>query len=169
MYANLTAILLSLGALAWACESNAQEESDKDGVSGKTRNCVNTRRIRRTFIVDDRNLLFYLGTRTVLLNTTENQCAGLKREGRFSWISNSGVLCKGDGISGSHDPWGRTRPVATCQLGIFHQISREDADAMREPVVVAPASGPMPINESLPMPAPSEVSTDTEAGPKEPE
>ena len=163
MYPKLTAILLSLAALAWGFESCAQEEPDQKISSGKTRNCVNTRRIRRTYIVDDRNLLFYLGTRTVLLNTTENQCPGLKREGRFSWSTNSGVLCKGDGISGTRDPWGPTRPVPRCQLGVFHQISREDADAMREPVIMAPAT------ESLPMPAPSEVSSDPEEKPKEPE
>ena len=169
MYVRISAILLSLVALAWAGESTAQDEGADEGVSGKTRNCVNTRRIRRTYIVDDRNLLFYLGTRTVLLNVMENQCAGLKREGRFSWNTNSGVLCKGDGISGTRDPWGPVRPAARCQLGVFHQISREDADALRAPVVVAPASEPMPVNESLPMPTPSEVSTETDSKPRDPE
>ena len=169
MYPRLITMLLTLTAMAWAVEVVAQEEPESEGLSGKTRNCINTRRIRRTYIVDDRNLLFYLGTRTVLLNTTQNQCPGLKRTGIFSWNTNSGVLCSGDGIAGGRDAWGPTRPVPRCQLGKFLQISREDADALREPVAVAPASEPMPVTESLPMPSPSEVGAETEEAPKDPE
>ena len=169
MRASLTTTLSSLAILAWASAPHAQEEAEEEGLKAKTRNCVNTRRIRRTFIVDDRNLLFYLGTRTVLLNTMQEQCPGLKREGRFSWTSNSGVLCKGDGIAGVRDAWGTTRPVPRCSLGIFHQVSREDADALRTPVAVAPATGHMPATDSLPMPDPSEVGTSTPDEPEEPE
>ena len=169
MFVKLAATFLSLAAWAWACESAAQDEPADEGLSGKSRNCINTRRIRRTYIVDDRNLLFYLGTRTVLLNTIQTQCSDLKRDGQFSWTSNSGVLCKGDRIAGGRNPWGPTGPIARCQLGVFQQISREQADAMREPVVVAPASEPLPVNESLPMPSPSEVETEDEDKPKDPQ
>jgi hypothetical protein len=169
MYKKLTAIFLYSVALLWGGSAIAQEEEEQSGISERTRNCVNTRRIRRTHIVDDRNLLFYLGTRTVLLNTMQEQCAGLKREGQFSWSTNSGVLCRGDGISSMRNAGGRTRPVPRCALGIFYQISREDADAMRMPVAVAPATGPMPITDSLPMPAPDNVGTDPEDTTGEPE
>jgi len=169
MYKKLTAMLLYSVALLWAGSAIAQEEEQQSGISERTRNCVSTRRIRRTHIVDDRNLLFYLGTRTVLLNTTQEQCPGLKRDGRFSFSTNSGVLCKGDGIAGMRDALGRTRPVPKCSLGIFYQISREDADAMRMPVTVAPANGPLPITESLPMPDPDEISREPEYPTGEPE
>lgn len=168
MRASLTTILASLAILAWASASHAQDEAEDEGLKAKTRNCVNTRRIRRTYIVDDRNLLFYLGSRTVLLNTTEQQCPGLKRDGQFSWTTNSGVLCKGDGIAGIYG-MGRTRAVPRCQLGVFFQVSREDADAMRMPVAVAPATGPMPVTDSLPVPDPSDVGTDTPDEPEDPE
>jgi hypothetical protein len=168
MYAKLTAVLLSLAAICWAGASHGQDEAEGTGIKAKTRSCVNTRRIRRTYIVDDRNLLFYLGTRTVLLNTMQEQCPGLKREGRFAWTTNSGVLCKGDGIAGFRDPWGPTRTVPRCSLGTFQQISREDADALRTPVAVAPATGPESVTDTLPMPEPSEVGADPDDENEEP-
>jgi len=138
---------------------SAQE--DDVSVDGGTRNCIVTGRIRRTKIVDDRNVLFYLGGDIVLHNVLQGTCPGLEQGGTFIFNTSDGILCKGDGFSSKMgNPLGAVRPVSTCWLGTYWDITRDEAgemmEAKKETPVLKPSSVP------LPMPEPSEVGVENE-------
>jgi len=146
-----------LAATIWVVPVNAQE--DETSVDERTRTCISTRRLRRTVIVDDRNVLFYLSSRTILHNVLRRTCPGLKKEGTFAYTTTTGRICKGDGISPmGGNVWGAVRPVPRCWLGIHRQITPEQADAMRNAAAQKPDVPPMP----LPVPEPSEIGVEDE-------
>ena len=136
------------------------EESTGEMMDDLTRSCISLRSLRRTEVIDDRNVLFRMRGRTVYHNILPNQCGGLGREKRFSYDSTFGRLCQGDLIrvlySDSFGTFGM-REGAGCRVGAFHKITQEDAKALKEGPVRAPAS-----SVPLPMPAPQEVGTATE-------
>lgn len=128
------------------------EEPDEVPVYDEgSRECIDLRQIRRTRIVDDRNILFYMRGDTVYHNILPRQCGGLSREDRFSYETSIGRLCRLDMIRVLYDdPFG-LREGNRCGLGLFHKMSREDADAFREESKKGPMANP------LPMPDPEEV------------
>jgi hypothetical protein len=139
---------------------------DKEPVlEDRTRNCVGTRRIRRTKIVDDGNVLIYLSAKLILHNQLRQLCPGLEQAGTFAFTSTDGAICKGDGLAPiKSDPWGPIRPIPTCWLGVHRQISAEEADEMIAAAMSPPDQTPSP--RPLPMPEPSEVGVEED---KEPE
>ena len=108
-----------VASLAWASESAAQDEEpvyDED-----SRTCISTRRIRRTQVIDDRNILFYVTGRDVYHNILPRACNGLRRENRFSYQTHGSQLCSRDAINVLFDhTWG-LRTGAACGLGTFSQ------------------------------------------------
>jgi hypothetical protein len=129
----------------------AVKEYDTDGES-----CIDLRSVRRTEIIDDRNILFHMRGKTVYHNILPHQCGGLARENRFSYTTSIGRLCSLDMIHVLYtDPFG-LREGNACSLGKFHEISREDAEAMKETQINEPVANP------LPMPEPEEVGVDEE-------
>lgn len=154
-------VLLALTALAWDAPADAQEEEPV--VDGDVRRCLSTRRIRRTQIIDDRNMLYYVPGNVVYHNILMQPCNGLKREGRFSYKTAVGNLCSGDLIFVLYDDaFGGLRQGNACKIGVFHPITREHAKALLE--------GPEGDIEvvPLPMPEPEEIGAGEEE-PQEPE
>ncbi|MGI9260894.1 MAG: hypothetical protein ACR2QR_02605 [Woeseiaceae bacterium] len=129
-------------------ESAADEEIVYDEF---TVQCISLRQIRRTEVVDDRNILFYMSGQTVYHNRLPRLCGGLAREDRFSYQTNIGRLCRIDHIRVLYDdPFG-LREGNRCALGVFHKMDREGAKAIKEGAAQQPAANP------LPMPKPEEV------------
>jgi len=164
MYKLFMTIFLLSFASAWDVPADAQEEEPV--VDDDARRCLSTRRIRRTHIIDDRNMLYYAPGRRVYHTIPRQPCNGLKREGRFTYRVTGGSLCSGDIIFVLHDDsFDGFRQGASCSLGAFHEISQEAAAALRE--------GPDAKVEAqpLPMPEPAEVGKDDEKEeePEEPE
>ena len=148
------------GFFAWALPAPAQEESVEDvTVEEDTLRCISSRRIRRIRIVDDKNILIYLTATHIYHNELQNVCHGLSRHRSFSYNSNDGLFCEGDGIGGmTLAAWDVVRPDVRCWLGAHRRISREDADAMRR----GEGKPAQPEARPLPMPPPSEVGADEE-------
>lgn len=163
MYKQITFFLIVLAAAAFLRPANAQDDDAADvEIGDESRNCIDLRSVRRTEVVDDRNILFHMRGSTVYHNILPRQCGGLAREDRFSYETTMGRLCSQDMIRVLYmDPFG-LRDGNHCQLGVFHKISREDAKAFKEGASAPPAANP------LPMPAPQEVGGDKTA-PEEPE
>jgi hypothetical protein len=156
---NMQIVKLSilLVALAWVPPAKAQEE--EPGIDDGNVRCISTRRIRRTRIIDDQNVLIYLTATTIYHNVLRNACHGLERRRTFSYHSSDGLLCEGDGLSPmAGEVWGAVRPPASCWFGPHVKISKEDADAMRDAKKNGPTIEPRP----LPMPEPAEVSGENE-------
>lgn len=163
MYKQIRKLLIISIALNVGIPASAQDEDPvSDDLGDGSRSCIDLRSVRRTEVIDDRNILFYMRGRTVYHNILPHQCGGLAREDRFSYKTTAGRLCKLDLIRVLYnDPFG-LREGNACQLGVFHEITREDAKALKE--------GPdqeLPANP-LPMPAPQEVGVGAEE-PEEPE
>jgi hypothetical protein len=136
----------------------AQDEVDEDAPSMDSggERCLNTRRISRTKVVDDRTIIFYMRGRETYVNILPRACNGLRRENRFSYQAQSSRLCDIDGIVVLYQAGATMRAGASCKLGLFHEITREDAQA----IIEGPAAPP-PV--PLPMPEPEEVGEAEEA------
>ncbi len=151
---------MAIPALGQDEESTDVPEGEK--VGDLMRSCITLRSLRRTQIIDDRNVLFRMRGRTVYHNILPQQCGGLAREDRFSYDAQFGRLCRGDVIrvlqNGAFGSRGMSEGRG-CRLGAFHKITQEDAKALRE----GPSIQPTP--SALPMPSPQEVG----ATPEEPE
>ena len=140
------------GALATASLAVAQEEAAEDmaDLEATGDRCIVTRRISRTKVVDDRTILFYMVGGDTYVNILPRPCNGLARENRFSYQAQSSRLCDIDGIVVLYQAGTSLRSGAACKLGLFHEISREDADAIIEGPQKPPAN-------PLPMPEPEEI------------
>lgn len=115
--------------------------------------CINTRRISRTKVIDDRTIIFYMRGTDTYVNILPRACNGLRRENRFSYQAQSSRLCDIDGIVVLYQMGTTLRGGANCKLGLFHPITREDAEALVEGPQAPPAN-------PLPMPEPEEVGED---------
>ena len=140
----------------------AQDEDPViDEADDSTRKCISLRTVRSTDIVDDRNILFHMRGDIVYHNILPRKCNGLAREDRFSYRTTVGRLCSNDLINVLYDDTFGMREGNACQLGVFYEMTREDAKAFKD------APEPEPQAEPLPMPAPQEVGADEEE-PEEP-
>jgi hypothetical protein len=130
------ACLLGLPAVA----PSFAEEVDDDN----SRRCINIRKLKRTEVVDDQHVLFYMFGKTIYLNALERRCRGLARERRFAYSTYSGSLCSFDTIEVLLDFGGDLQTGASCRLGRFFLTSEEEIEAAREKSlepaeIVAPA------------------------------
>ena len=154
---------IAAAALLSACLVNpsfAQDEEpvvDRDSVD-----CVNLRMVRRTEVIDDRNILFHMRGGDVYHNVLPRRCSGLAREDRFSYETTIGRLCKMDTIRVLYSDGLGMREGQHCGIGAFHKIDKEAAEAFRESFDKKPQA------EELPMPEPGEVDdeNDEEADPR---
>lgn len=107
--------------------------------------CINVRILRRTDVVDDQHILFYLSGTKVYLNILPNVCSGLSRERRFSYTTIARNLCRFDTIRIISGAGGAIYQGRSCRLGYFHLTSKEEiADAqrrMQEPPPIKPPEG----------------------------
>ncbi len=77
------------------------------------RNCILTRSLKSTAVVDDMNILFIKVGKTIYHNILPRQCQGLSRTRSFSYTTLSGSLCIFDTIQ-IIDRHGRQEP-GLCQ------------------------------------------------------
>jgi hypothetical protein len=127
--------------VSFADAADDDVDADVDGIE----NCISTRILRRTEVVDDRHILFYLSGKKVYLNILPNLCSGLSRERRFSYTSISQRLCRLDSIRILSDVGGTIHQGRSCRLGYFHLTSEEEIEAaqnrMAEPPPIKPPAG----------------------------
>ena len=125
--------------LAFADE--VDEVVDDEGVE----KCINTRILRRTEVIDDQHILFYLSGTKVYLNILPGVCSGLSRERRFSYTTTARNLCRFDSIRVLSDVGGTIHQGRSCRLGYFHLTSREEIEAAQqrksEPPPIKPPEG----------------------------
>jgi hypothetical protein len=126
--------LLILTALLATGVSGGQVLAQEEEVEAEdAKRCINIRRIRSTAIVDDSNIIFYETGNKAYHNILPRQCIGLKREGRFTYKTSASQLCDLDNISVLMSGARGLQPGRSCGLGLFHPISAEQADALRNP------------------------------------
>lgn len=156
-------ITLLFAALVWHAPAAAQGSADE--AEFESPRCVSTRFIRRIRILDDRNVLIYLSRNRIYHNVLRYDCRGLKRVGSFSYTSNDGLLCEGDGIGSLGGAWDNVRPMASCWLGAHKRVSNEEANELRAAVRRGPVIKVKPVAP----PEPSEIGTEEPSESENPE
>jgi hypothetical protein len=93
--------------------------------------CLPVSSIRRTEVVDNQTILFYMRNRKVYRNYLAHECPGLERENRFSYKVYNARLCSIDTITVLQQFAGRIEPGFTCRLGEFHPLSPEEVEDLK--------------------------------------
>ena len=166
-------VYMGLWGLALPCllAGSGAIGADDEGTFDRTpRDCVLTRNIARTDIVDDQTILFYMrGKDVAYRNYLPKKCPGLKRADRFSYQVTAGRLCSVDLITVLELGVMPGRPFErgfTCRLGDFHPLSPEDIESLK----VEKQGGPRPDSvRTKPADVPPAESADSAAVPAAPQ
>lgn len=121
-------LMISSVALGASVPSLPLAAQDDDVLDRTPADCVMVSRIRRTRIVDDKTILFYMRGGRVYQNILERECPRLEREGRFMYEIRGYRLCDIDTISVLDRIGVGFGRGFTCRLGEFHPISTEEAE-----------------------------------------
>ena len=114
-------------------QEQAQAQEQQPTASEDSRNCLNTRRIRRVRALDEKNVLFYISNRTIFLNILQQGCAEIRQFGQISYRTSTGSLCEGDSLAVPRsDAWGTLRLLPNCKLGTFRKLSAEEVQVVRD-------------------------------------
>ena len=127
-------------ALPWLLAGSTAVRADEEQQFDRTpRDCVQTQSIRRTEIVDDQTIIFFMrGKNSAYRNYLPKKCPGLKRWDRFGYQVTAGRLCSIDLITvlerSGASAFGRSslggfEPGFTCRLGPFLPMSPEDIES----------------------------------------
>ena len=145
-----TVCLLCLTSLTIAREE-APEAEEADSVVEGVR-CISSRPIRRTEVLDDETILFYLRGATIYLNHLPKPCKRLAKAGRFMYRTTIARLCRSDQFNILIDAGSGLAAGRTCKLGSFYRITKEDVADLKKPRAVAP--------KPIPPAAPEEPGTE---------
>ena len=109
------ACLLNLSVAASSMADDVKEDN--------ARNCIQTRTLKGTAVVDDRNVLFIKKGNSIYHNLLPRECKGLSRYKQFSYTTTAGSLCNLDTIRVVD---GQGRESRSCRLGYFYTITTEE-------------------------------------------
>jgi hypothetical protein len=106
----------------------AQRSSGQQAATEQS--CLYMGDVRRTAIVDDNNILFYMRNGTVYQNHLRNTCFMLRSANRFTYGATTlRRLCVNDLIQVLPDAsFGAPIPMGTCNLGTYLPIDKDVAD-----------------------------------------
>lgn len=137
-------LLACLLILPMALPSFADElDDDIDEIDDdNAERCISVRTLRRTEVVDDQHILFFMSGKTVYINRLPKPCRGLSHQRRFSYSTHSRTLCNFDAIRVLSDVGGSMFEGRSCRLGSFVLTSKEAVDAARERSEEPPAAIP---------------------------
>ncbi len=140
-----------LAAVAVADEDNASgSETGSDDDNGQyfqLENCINSSRIRRTDIVDDRTIIFYMNQRKIFVNHLPHRCPGLKIADAFSYRTSIQQLCNVDTIKVIRSMGSRLDTGPSCGLGKFRPVTEEEVAMLKNKEVAVPPEKLAPDEE----------------------
>lgn len=144
-------VLLSIQPL----QAAEEDESEKGMLKPEgAENCVSLSQIRKTRIVDDQTIIFYMRGSDIYINRLPRRCAGLKRSDGYSYETSLTRLCNTDIIRVLQRFGGAfPRPQNACGLGFFQPTTAEAVDLLiNEPPEVDPEA----VEPELETPEPDE-------------
>jgi hypothetical protein len=94
--------------------------------------CIPLRSISSTRVVDDHNILFYMRGGDIYRNQLPHRCPGLRNERTFMYRTSLSQLCDLDIITVLNDAGFGFTPGASCGLGRFYPITKEEAKALQK-------------------------------------
>ncbi len=143
-YRRLIAVFLFALATVQPIQAAEEEEPDigppTSDMTGQR--CLSSRPIRKTEVLDDQNILFYLRGAAIYLNHLPKPCKRLAREGRFMYRTTVARICRYDIINLLVDSGGTLGLGRACKLGTFYPITKEELERLKTPAEI----------ESVPIP-----------------
>ncbi len=118
----------SLPAICALAVLPAAAEDVDSGAEWDTVRCINSRVVRGTDVIDDRNIVFRMTGRKIYLNTLPSPCRGLSRERRFSYVVHTSSLCERDHIRILEDSGFGLHEGRACRLGRFRPVTEDDLE-----------------------------------------
>lgn len=109
----------------------ADEVLEEDTLEEGGKKCIDTRRIRRTDIIDNQNILFYMRGGEIYRNHLPNRCPSLRRGTTFSYRSTISRLCDIDIITILYNQGSGLSRGASCGLGKFLPITEDEVQALK--------------------------------------
>ena len=137
---RVSALAASCCLLILSPPGTAQEDAPiaaENGLVVEGQRCVSSRPIRRTEVIDDQNILFYLRGATIYLNHLPKPCKRLSQEGRFMYRTSVARICRADTINVLTDTGSGISPGRSCKLGSFYAITKEDVEKLKAPPEIA--------------------------------
>ncbi|RNL67781.1 DUF6491 family protein [Zhongshania marina] len=128
----LISLALSLCFTALSHADETPENPYRQLVSGEPERCVNLRRIERMDVVDKRSILFYMNGKEIYLNDLPHSCNGLSRHRTVMYRTSLSELCNVDVITVLNSVGSGFLPGASCGLGHFYPISKENAEKIKQ-------------------------------------
>ncbi len=101
-----------------------EDQVDRDLMEGGEQ-CLRTRDVRRTQVIHDQAILFYLRGAAIYVNVLPKPCKRLSSEGRFMYETSASRLCRGDLIKILQDSGLGMSTGRACKIGGFHPITEE--------------------------------------------
>ena len=142
---------LLAGAAIADGSNNGDSDVDSDDNSGdylQLENCISTTRIRHTYIVDDRTIIFYMNQQKVFVNQLPYRCPGLRSARAFSYRLSVAALCNVDTITVTRTMGSGIETGPTCGLGKFRPVTREEAEMIRNKEIELPPLEPESAEDS---------------------
>lgn len=126
---------LSVGLAVLASGCAVEPERDRVIVfqpdpSQASDRCVSLAGVRRTQVLDEQNILFYLRNGDVYRNWLPRRCAGLNSRNAFSYETTAGRLCRGEMITVLDPGALGAIPGPRCALGGFYPQTEQEAEAL---------------------------------------
>lgn len=130
------AVLCQLALLLPIVSHAAKEDEPKDSVAAvadvvENKDCLWIPRIDRITVVDKRNVIFYTKGKEVYLNTLNHNCPGLSKNKAIMYRTSLSRLCKIDTITVLDNHGFGFHRGASCGLGDFVAITKEQARELR--------------------------------------
>jgi hypothetical protein len=129
----------ALLAAALGTPSAAQQTKDSESTEAREgpQTCLSHPSIRRTRILDDRNIVFVTRHETIYNNQLPKACASLRRDSLVNYAVAHRRMCAGDHFQVLQETSpGNYVPAFLCQLGPFVPITEDELEtltAMTEP------------------------------------
>lgn len=127
------AAYMALLATVFATAASAQDgiEDDGDDPPKVAQACLNQPAIRRTKILNDRNIVFITRDDTIYNNQLPRQCPSLKRGSLVNYAIEHSRLCAGGQFQVLWQlDMNRYAPAFVCQLGTFVPITEDELETL---------------------------------------
>ena len=115
------AVLLCVGPVVWSAERSVEPLR-----------CVQLSRIDSVDVLSNRQIVFKLDGNQYYVNTLPYPCPGLRRNTPIMYRTSIDQLCSVDVVTVLQSMGGGAMPGASCGLGMFEPIDKDELDALRE-------------------------------------
>ncbi len=129
--------LLASGKTGDASEILVDEPEEVEG----TENCVRIRAIRRTEVLDDRNVLFHMTGGKISRNFLPRRCPSLSMRNAFMYETRISQLCRSDRITIVDSVGIGAMRGPSCGLGRFYPVTENEVESLKQQIKIAKEAG----------------------------